>query len=156
MSRRQTEIAGRARQPGIALVAALVLMLVLTLLAASAMEMARIDLVTAGSVGDHRVAFERAEAGIASALASLPSQAAAAPPCAAGPGLAADVSVEDAAGARAWLCLVGRTPPLAGGTSPGHLVLWHYEIVAEGRHGSARSVHRQGAWLAAPADGYPP
>lgn len=156
MSTRQTEITGRTRQSGIALAAALALMLVLTLLAASAMEMARIDLVTAGSVGEHRVAFELAEAGIATALASLPSQAAAALPCTAGPGLPAGPPAGGPDGTRTWLCLVGRTPALAGGSSLGQLVLWHYEIVAEGRHGSARSVHHQGAWLAAPADGYPP
>lgn len=139
------------RQSGIALPAALSLMLVLTLLAMGSLAIARLDLVTARSLREHRQAFERAETGIAAALAALPSQAAAAPPCASGPGLFVPLPPGSAGGTRTWLCFAGSTPALAGASSLGQLTLWHYEILAEGRDGSARSIHRQGAWLAAPA-----
>ena len=145
-----------ARQSGIALPAALALMLVLTLLATGSLAIARLDLVTARSLREHRQAFELAEAGIAAALAALPSRAAAAPPFAAGPGLAITAPSGETTGMRTWLCFSGSTPALAGGSSLGQFTLWHYEILAEGWHGSARSVHRQGAWLAAPAGASPP
>jgi Tfp pilus assembly protein PilX len=147
---------GHSWQSGIALPAALALMLVLTLIAAGSLAIARLDLVTARSLREHRQAFELAEAGIAAALAALPSQAAAAPPCAAGPGLAVAIPPGGADGTRAWLCFSGNTPALAGKSSLGQLMLWHFEILAEGRRGNAHSVHRQGAWLAAPAGHHPP
>jgi hypothetical protein len=151
-----TEMSSAARQSGIVLTAALLLLLVLTLLAAGAMAIARLDLVTARSLAEHRAAFELAEAGIAAGLAALPSQAGAAPPCTAGPGLAVAALPDSSGDSRAWLCFAGNTPALAGGSSLGQVTLWHYEILAEGRRGHARSLHRQGAWLAAPAGAAPP
>jgi len=138
-------------QSGIALPTTLILLLVLTLLAAGALETARLELRTASSLREYRHAFELAEAATARALQALAGSVVDAPACGDGPGLT--LFEQDAAeGAqRAWLCFAGSTMALPGQHSLGRLTLWHYEILAEGRSGRARSLHRQGAWLGAPA-----
>ncbi len=68
--RMRASVAGELRQHGVALVVALLLLLVLTMLALSSMTSAALELLLSGNVQYQEQAFQAAEAGIEQALAA--------------------------------------------------------------------------------------
>ena len=68
--RMRASVAGELRQHGVALVVALLLLLVLTMLALSGMTSAALELLLSGNVQYQEQAFQAAEAGIEQALAA--------------------------------------------------------------------------------------
>ncbi len=147
----------RDRQAGAALIVGLVLLMVLTVLAISAMRTATLDLAMSGNAQYRENAFQLAESGIQATLrqieaAGIDLDAAPDCPAAAHPWTAAQlpwngvVAVPVLSGRyETRLCLDGVTTDLPG-SSIGTFKQLHYRIESRGRtdQRNAEAVHAQG------------
>ncbi len=147
-SRRQYGAFGR--QSGAALVVSLVLMLALTVLGVSAMNMSMLELAMATGIESQQGAFEAAETGIEIALAQ-PAFATVAPahvpatPVGEGPFETQTSTV----------CVTTTAVPDVGfsiGAGSGAIQAFHFEVVSVGTGPrGAVSTHRQGFYVIGPA-----
>lgn len=154
-----TRSAGRYPQGerGAALIVGLVLLMVLTVLAISAMRSATLDLAMSGNAQFREHAFQLAESGIGATLRGVETAAIdldAAPDCpaAARPWSDADLPWNAAVDVAALggryqtrLCLEGATSDLPG-SSIGKFIQLHYRVESRGRtdQRNAEAIHAQG------------
>ena len=132
-----------AQQSGAALIVALVLLLVLTLLAVSTMRSATLELLMAGNAQNRENAFRLAEAAIADATAQAEAQAQAVD------GWSVDIGPQGLPGLRgdyqATIRYLGRGLPYTGGFSPDDYEFNYFQVDATGRTDrGARSQQAQG------------
>lgn len=146
-----------AAQHGAALIVGLVLLMVLTVLAISAMRTATLDLAMSGNAQFRENAFQLAESGTRATLRQIESAAIdldVAPDCPAAPRPWSDadlpwggeVEVDELGGRyQSRLCLEGATSDLPG-SSIGKFVQLHYRIESRGRtdQRDAEAIHAQG------------
>jgi type IV pilus assembly protein PilX len=144
-------IAPRNRGNGAALVVGLILMLVITVLGVSGMNMASLELVMAGNTQSQQVAFQAAETGIDIPLGQGNYTTAAAldvGPVPAGDGGTAQSRTE---------CMTTTPVPdraFSMGTSTGTAQAFHFDIVSVGRGPrGATSTHNQSFYVVGPGGG---
>ena len=140
----------RRRQNGAALIVGLILLMVLTILAISAMRTATLDLTMAGNTQFRENAFQLAESGIQATVRNIETNVVdltLAPPCTAavlpwsGP-----VAVPALSGRyETRVCFEGETVD-APGSSAGQFRQLHYRIESRGRtdQRNAEAIHTQG------------
>lgn len=138
----------RFPQRGAALVTALLLLLVITLLAVAGMNSSAVEFVLAGNEQFHQNAFQAAETGIEQTIATGTFK----------PGNSAQTYSSNTAGYSATLSsdMSGaQFPPIFGGSS---FTTYHYTIVSTGTSSRGSStIHTQGiAQLAPPASTFNP
>ena len=140
---------GSLPQGGAALIVSLVLMLALTVLGISAMNMAMLELTMANSVESQQGAFEAAEAGIEMALAqpeftTAPMEVPAAP--------VGDVPYETQISTRCVMTTAVPDVAFSIGVGSGGVQAFHFEVVSVGTGPrGAVSTHRQGFHVMGPA-----
>jgi type IV pilus assembly protein PilX len=124
-----TILSHRRTQRGAALVVAMLLLLVLTILAISSMNSATLEFVMAGNEQFHQNAFQAAEAGIADALANASLNP--------DPGLpplarAGSTSAHDSYTSQTTVQVNGQAFPADVGSNQSKFVTYHFEISSTG------------------------
>jgi type IV pilus assembly protein PilX len=147
----------RDTQRGAALIVGLVLLMVLTVLAISAMRTSTLDLAMAGNAQFRENAFQLAESGVQATLRDLDANLApldAAPDCPAVPPPWTDAQLPWGAAVevpalrgryQVRVCANGATTDMPG-SSIGRFVQLHYRVEARGRtdQRNAEAIHAQG------------
>ncbi len=135
----------RSRERGAALVVGLVLMLALTILGVSGMNMATLELTMAGNEQSQHTAFQRAETGIERAIAQP-----------ANPGATLTITGdEDGDGTvdiRSTTTFAGNTLVPDGEGWSTDMTAYHFDTVSVGRAGqNAVSTHNQSFYVIGPS-----
>lgn len=135
----------RARERGAALIVGLVLMLALTVLGISGMNMATLELTMAGNTQSQQQAFQRAETGIERAIAQP-----------ANPGatltIAADVDGDGTTDIESTTAFAGNTLVPDGDGWSSDMTAYHFDTVSVGRAGqNAVSTHNQSFYVIGPS-----
>ena len=145
-----THPTNQLKQRGAALVVAMMLLLVLTILAISGMNSASLEFVMAGNEQFHQNAFQAAETGIADALANVTFNPDPTLPTAKRNGTPA---TGDAFNSETIPQLNGLGLPSDEGSSRGKYVTYHFEIASIGTSSrSATATNVQGVQVTAPTD----
>jgi Tfp pilus assembly protein PilX len=157
-----SELHGKNNQAGAALVVSLVLLLVMTILAISTMNTARLELAMAGNTQYAENAFQLAETGIDINIQNINNGAPLPPPGATNcPAvgtipLGAPVAMPALVGTfQIGTGYCGDAPDLSGGSSLGKIQQYHYRTDAQGitQTRGATSLNRQGFFIRGPAGG---